>query len=222
MKTYNEIKQALAQQNLVSMCSCNTTKEYNFFTNLVDVNAIERRVNRFQVSSYNMRYALYYILYDNDVDEFVLNITFIKRDGNEVLCDEELIGVAKWIKTADGYVLIGNTTHTQTRITMENLLPKIYKAVPTTTGCYMYTYNNAGPGIDECGGTQGTTVFYSNCGNINAYNKPTCDDITGCYAYADAGCTTIISDLYVYTPGECILTSDTNGLITATCCTGIC
>lgn len=221
MKTYNEIKQLLVQQNLASMCSCNTTTQYNFFTNLVNVNEIEKRVN--QLSVHGRRFALYYILYNNDVDEFSLNISFITRGDNEVLCDEELIGVAKWIKATDGYILIGNGTYTQTRISMENLLPKIYKAASSTpTGCYMYTYNNAGPGIDECGGTQGTTTFYSNCGNINAYNKPTCDNMTGCYAYADAGCTTIISDLYVYTPGECILTSDASGLINPTCCSGIC
>lgn len=143
--------------------------------------------------------------------------------------------VIEWLPTAEGewtatyntptptsaYMIAGALSKILTKPRAEFLgLPIV--GVQCGSGCYVYTYNNAGPGIDECSTNQGTMVFYSNCDNISTYSKPSCEVLTGCYAYADAGLTIPVSNLYVHNTRGCILTSDASGLITATCCTGIC
>lgn len=106
MKTLEDIKQLLLDQDLLNRCTVETSANYEEFSKYVSPVEIDKRIQVLNDVSSTKQFGTYYIVYDSQLDEFGLNnILATKRNGSLTYV-EQGVKIIRWVKESENrYIL---------------------------------------------------------------------------------------------------------------------
>lgn len=126
-KTIDDIKNLVHEQNLSSICSCETEDSYNYFLNFVTSSGIESRVYILRTSFSLLKYPVYHIRYDAVADEFEFNIDFFSKVDGEIIWLEDKYESVKWIPTIGNEYGLQYPANSKSGSVLKELIPVIIK-----------------------------------------------------------------------------------------------
>lgn len=107
MKTFDQIKQYVIEENLSERCSCETSAAYDEFCKYVTEAGLNSRLSLISNVDSVKNFSIYHITYDQTDDAFYFNVDLFSKNVTEPLIwVKEQTKLVSWVKNTENKYLL--------------------------------------------------------------------------------------------------------------------